>query len=169
MPILTIISPKSESYSKCVSSKGLHFIMSTSVMAWINKVHIPQVASAQVACPVFFSNRHMQTVFHSKKPKTPPMCWFKQKIWTSRYIYIVQWNRAKDTLGPTIESIVEKLSSSQRSQNVYYYDGNSYFWDITKCPLWEVVPFSEGPLSEVPLYLVYVCTFRLLFCKVNCN
>ena len=33
--------------------------------------------------------------------------------------------------------------SSQRFQN----HKNNYFWDITKCPLWEVFPFLVGPLT----------------------
>ena len=33
-------------------------------------------------------------------------------------------------LSPIIASVVERMSSAQRFQNV----GNKYFWDITKCP-----------------------------------
>ena len=92
--------------------------------------------------------------------------------------YSQQWNlRIKDTLktNHTVESIVERMTSSWR----FYYNGNSYFWDITKCSLWEVVPFSEGPLSEVPLYNYshemhqisflsnWLCTFISL-CLVMC-
>ena len=48
----------------------------------------------------------------------------------------LQWNlRIKDTLGPAILLLVERLSSSQ-SERVSFV---------------EIVPFSEGPLSEGPL------------------
>ena len=55
---------------------------------------------------------------------------------------------------------------------MYYYNGNRYFWDIAKCPLWEVVPFSEGPLSEVPLYTLawegsYIRTYVLCLFQVT--
>ena len=62
----------------------------------------------------------------------------------------VQWNlRIKDTLGPAILSTVEKFSSSQRLKMNYCYRKG-----VQKCVLcWEVVPFSEDPLSEVPLYV----------------
>ena len=53
----------------------------------------------------------------------------------------------KDTLGPAILSTVERLSSSQRlKMNSCYGKG------AQNCVLcWEVVPISEGPLSEIPL------------------
>ena len=57
----------------------------------------------------------------------------------------VQWNlRIKDTLGPVVLSYVERLSSSRRlKMNDCYEKG------VQNCVLcWEVVPFSEGPLSK---------------------
>ena len=41
---------------------------------------------------------------------------------------LLQWNlQIKDTLGLSVVSLVERMSSSQRFQND---NGNSYFWDI---------------------------------------
>ena len=54
----------------------------------------------------------------------------------------IQWNlRAKDTLGPTVVSIVERMSFSRRFQNAslqWEYSGTSEqrtFWDQPSCPL----------------------------------
>ena len=60
----------------------------------------------------------------------------------------LQWNLwIKDTLEPAILSSVERLSSSWRLKMNYCYGKG-----VQKCVLyWEVVPFSEGPLLEVPL------------------
>ena len=67
----------------------------------------------------------------------------------NRFLYI-QWNlRIKDTLGAAILSSVERLSSSWRLKTNYCYGKG-----VQKCVLyWEVVPFPEDPLLEVPLYL----------------
>ena len=60
----------------------------------------------------------------------------------------IQWNlQLKDTLGAAILSFFERLSSSRRLKMNYHYGKG-----VQKSVLcWEVVPFSEGPLSEVPL------------------
>ena len=64
----------------------------------------------------------------------------------------IQWNlRAKDILGPTIVSIVERVSSSR----MYYCNGNSYFWDYE-------VSFMRGCLflggSFIEGSTVYLCS-----------
>ena len=54
----------------------------------------------------------------------------------------------KDTLRPAILSLVERMSSFR----INYCYGKG----VQKCVLcWEVIPFSEGLLSEVPLYVVH--------------
>ncbi len=54
----------------------------------------------------------------------------------------------KDTLGPAILSLVERLSSFRRLKMYGIYT----FGDVGSVLCREVVPFSEGPLLEVPLY-----------------
>ncbi len=62
---------------------------------------------------------------------------------------VIQWNlRIKDTLGSATLSSVERLSFSWRLKMYYCYGKG----DQKSVPCREVVPFSEGPLSEVPLY-----------------
>ncbi len=75
----------------------------------------------------------------------------------------VHWNlRTKDTLGPTILSTIERSSSFLIRLFLLL------LWDIMRT-LWlwsvlcrEVVPFSEGPLSEVPLDVCIIRSFCLL-------
>ena len=53
--------------------------------------------------------------------------------------YSIQWNlQTRDTLGLIVFPLVEKLSLSKV---------------LNKVVCKEVVPISEGPLSEVPLYM----------------
>ncbi len=56
--------------------------------------------------------------------------------------------RVKDTLGTTILSLVGRLSSFRKLKMYYKYT----FGDMGSVLCREVVPFSEGPLLEVPLY-----------------
>ena len=60
----------------------------------------------------------------------------------------IQWSlRLKDTLGAAILPFFERLSSSRRLKMNYRYRNGVQ----KSVPCWEVVPFSEGPLLEVPL------------------
>jgi hypothetical protein len=55
-------------------------------------------------------------------------------------------SKIKDALGPTIVSLVERLSSSEVTKCL----GIAAFGILSSVP-WEVFLFSEGPLSKVPL------------------
>ena len=60
----------------------------------------------------------------------------------------LQWNlRTKDTLGLIVLSLVERLSLSRRLNNTLKYEHGA----ATSVLCREVVPISEGSLSEVPL------------------
>ena len=76
------------------------------------------------------------------------MSFFQLRDWS--LLGSLKWNlQIKDTLEPAIIlSFVEKVSSSRILKTNYCYRKG-----VRKGVLcWEVVPFSEGPLSEVKVY-----------------